>query len=189
MLFVAYLLNHLSNPAFNHETPTFAATGQRPDISNLLHFKWWDDVYYLDPESSFPSKSKEKAGKWVGVAEHKGDAMTYWILTADTDRVIPRSVVRLRTDEDPNLRADDACWLREVLSEQGESGELFHDPEHPPIPDLDDYVPVFNPDDLVGRTFLRKGEDDLMYRAEVIKRLNDEEAANHQKIKYLVKIW
>ena len=94
LLFVGYLLNWLSYPGLNHETPLLAATGQRPDISNLLNYSWWEDVYYLESEAKFPSESREKEGKWVGVAEHKGDNMTYWILTNDTDQVIPRSVIQ-----------------------------------------------------------------------------------------------
>ena len=74
--------------------------------------------------------------------------------------------------------------------EESDEGErhVLHDDDDP-VPNLDDYVPVFNPDDLVGKSFLRKGEeDDLMYRAHVIQKLHDKDAANHHQIKYRVKV-
>jgi hypothetical protein len=42
--------------------------------------------------------SKEKAGYWLGVAQNVGDALTYHILTDDTQMVIQRSVLRSRKD-------------------------------------------------------------------------------------------
>ena len=42
----------------------------------------------------YPSKSPEKIGHFVGIAEHCGDMLTYLILTKDTLRVISRLVVR-----------------------------------------------------------------------------------------------
>jgi len=50
-------------------------------------------VYYLDAEIPFPS-SKEKAGRFVGIAENVGDAMTFWIWTEDTGKLIARSLIR-----------------------------------------------------------------------------------------------
>ena len=103
-----------------------------------------------------------------------------------------RSVIRKRTDEDPNLRADDAAWLREQLEERNVGKEFVkgsNDSEVPDVPNMDDYVPVFNPDELVGKTFLWKGEaDDLTYRAKVVAQLNDKDAQDHQRIKYRIKV-
>jgi hypothetical protein len=53
----------------------------------------------LDAEIPFPA-SKEKPGRFVGVAENVGDAMTFWVLTEDTEQLIARSVIR--SAEDPN---------------------------------------------------------------------------------------
>jgi hypothetical protein len=59
--------------------------------------------------------SKEKAGYWLGVAQNVGDALTYHILTDDTQMVIQRSVIRSRKDRpatnkrihfNPNLDPD-----------------------------------------------------------------------------------
>ena len=57
-------------------TPFQARFGRTPDISDLLAFRFWEQVYYLDPEESFPN-SKEKKGYWVGTTENIGDALTY----------------------------------------------------------------------------------------------------------------
>jgi hypothetical protein len=68
-----------------------------PDISALLSFHFYEPVYYLDIEEPTPY-SKEKAAYWLGVAHNVGDALTYHILTDDTQQVIQRSVVRSRND-------------------------------------------------------------------------------------------
>jgi hypothetical protein len=95
---VAHLLNHLAQPDLNWRTSIEACYGITPDISALLLFAFYERVYYLDAESHFPN-SKEKAGRFVGIAENVGDALTFWILTEDTQQLIARSVVR--TTEDP----------------------------------------------------------------------------------------
>ena len=71
------------------ETPIKRDFGQKPDISSLLQFHWFEPVYYLGDHSdhSYPSSSNEKRGCWVGVAKTKGDDHTYWILTNNTDQV------------------------------------------------------------------------------------------------------
>jgi hypothetical protein len=94
LFYVTYLLNHLAVESLNWRTLLQVAHGQRPDISALLLFRWFEPVYYYNPDhASFPSASREKTGRWVGVAEHKGDALTYWILTEKTHQAIACSVV------------------------------------------------------------------------------------------------
>ena len=79
MCYVAYVLNHVSDPSLNHRQPIFAATGRTGDISALLSFKWMEPVYYKIEDLSFPSESPEGSGYWVGIAEDVGHAMTYKI--------------------------------------------------------------------------------------------------------------
>jgi hypothetical protein len=97
-LYATYVYNLLSVDSLNGQTPTQEACGFIPDVSALLHFRWWEPVYYLDDDRHFPSESKEKLGRWVGAAENISDILTGYILTWDTQRVIPRSVVRSATD-------------------------------------------------------------------------------------------
>jgi hypothetical protein len=105
LFYVVFLMNHLASPALDGLTPIEKATGQRPDISPLLNFHWYEEVLYADEDHSFPSQSREKSGRWVGIAETKGDALTYQILTDDTFQLITRSAVRKKNDpNNPNLR-------------------------------------------------------------------------------------
>ena len=121
-------MNRLATPALNWETPIQRVFGQKPDISSLLQFRWFEPVYYLDEHHhhSYPSKSPEKKGRWVGVAETKGDALTYWILTDDTDQVIARSAVRSALDPDnPNPRADNPPSPGGEDGEPGDTNDIF----------------------------------------------------------------
>jgi len=54
-------------------------------------------VYYLDPDEKFPS-TKYKPARWLGVAHNMGDAMTFRLLSEDTERVIERSAVARAED-------------------------------------------------------------------------------------------
>ena len=100
-------------------------------------------MYYLDAEIPFPN-SKEKAGRFVGIAENVGDALTFWVLTEDTGQLIARSVLRSAEDpRTPNKRLDD----------------LIQD-ENPPLQvvGMKDLVPKvtlpsIDPDKLVGYVF------------------------------------
>jgi hypothetical protein len=107
LLYAVYLLNRLSCDSLGGISAIQAAHNEVPDVSALLNFHWWQQVFYStnDGARGFPSESKELIGWWVGVAESKGDILTYWILTADTHRVIARSAVRPVTVEDPNMRS------------------------------------------------------------------------------------
>ena len=51
-------------------------------------------MYYRKNEHTFPSDLREGHGHFVGFSEHAGHAMTFKILTDDTQRVITRSEVR-----------------------------------------------------------------------------------------------
>jgi hypothetical protein len=84
LLYVCFLLNHVAHAKLQFRTPLEALTGTTPDISPLLRFYWWQNVYYKVDDSDFPSDSLEKLGHFVGIAEHVGHAMTYKILTDDT---------------------------------------------------------------------------------------------------------
>jgi len=78
-------MNHLAIAQLDYCTPIKALSGQTPDISALLSFHFWEPFYHLDPDDDkFSSSTKEKSGRFVGIAESVGGAMTYKILTADT---------------------------------------------------------------------------------------------------------
>jgi hypothetical protein len=82
-------------------------TGSTPDISPLLSFSWWKPVYFKLDDASFPSNLREQRGCFVGINEYVGHAMTYMILTDDTQKIIHRSNVRTALDPlSPNRRVD-----------------------------------------------------------------------------------
>ena len=85
--------NITSDVTLGWATPWSKRRGETPDISAFLQFRFYQRVYYLDTSQPFPS-TKEKLGYWLGVADHVGDKLCFHILTADTHRVIERSVVR-----------------------------------------------------------------------------------------------
>ena len=98
MLYVAYVLNHVSDPTLYDKQPIFVATGQVGDISALLPFHWMEPVYYRTHDATFPSQPTETLGYWVGIAEHVGHAMTYKIWNKNTGKILDRSNVRTATD-------------------------------------------------------------------------------------------
>jgi hypothetical protein len=102
-----------------------------------------------------PSDSKDGLGYIVGISEHCGNALTYKVLTADTGHVIYRSLLPPATPDDANICA--SMFAGEPIT-QNEVVKSRH--ELPPS-DTGEYKPattlspspVFNPQDLLGRSF------------------------------------
>ena len=88
LLYVCFILNCTVCGAIGNRVPYTVMTGRTSDISPLLYFYFWEPVYYKEDDTSFPSTSPEKRGRFVGIAEHVGHAMTFKILTYDTNKVI-----------------------------------------------------------------------------------------------------
>ena len=101
--YICVVLNHLASPTLQGICPVQALQGTTPDVSFMLHFSFYEPVYYRidssEPDLNFPSSSNEKKGYWVGFADNQGDSLTWRILTEDTHKIIIRSGVRsaLRT--------------------------------------------------------------------------------------------
>jgi len=87
LLYVCFLLNHTYCASINC-VPLQRATGSTVDISPLLRFHFWEQVYYKVDDSDFPSESCEALGHMVGIAENVGHAMTYKVITVDTQKII-----------------------------------------------------------------------------------------------------
>jgi hypothetical protein len=82
-------------------------TGNTVDISVLLHFHFWEKVYYKAiGKSTFPLYSTEEFGNIDGISEHCGHALTLKILTDDTNVIIFQSIVCPCTTADCNLCAE-----------------------------------------------------------------------------------
>ena len=198
LLYTVFLHNHLSHPSLDGKTPLHVALGSKPDISCLLTYHWWQPVYYLDDDGGFPSESREKRGRWVGVAENIGDTLTYYILTDDTQQVIARSVLRPVTNKDKNLRADNPSHIDGELDSPDSSDiDLSHNSDSPSF-QLQSFtqesgqpvmvLPRFSPEELMKRTFIYPTDDGQKLRAKIIQKINDADADNHQNIKFLCQV-
>ena len=110
-LFAVHLCctHHLASPTLQGICPAQALQGTTPDASFMLHFSFYEPVYYRidssEPDLNFPSSSNEKKGYWVGFADNQGDSFTWRILTEDTQKIIIHSGVRsaLRTTTNQRL--------------------------------------------------------------------------------------
>ena len=96
----AFLLNHTSSSQLDGKVPLQILTGITQDISALLRFHWHEKGCCCVDESSFASEMAEACGHFVGFLENVGHALTFAILTKDTNKIICRSEVR--TAEDTN---------------------------------------------------------------------------------------
>jgi hypothetical protein len=116
-------------------------------------------------EPSFPSESKEALGPVVGISEHCGNALTYKVLSSESDVLIYCSLLRPATSGDGNVRAcmsggeshiphgplKDRSNLDKSKPASTHTDEISADPTPSPI---------FNPEDLIGRTFLLDEQED-----------------------------
>ena len=82
LLYLVYLLNHTAVESLSWRTPIETCFGHTPDISSLLQFMFYELLYFLDQDACFP-ETGEHLGRFVGIAENHGDALTYWILTQE----------------------------------------------------------------------------------------------------------
>jgi len=147
-----------------------------------LQFHFWEPVYFatsdvLSYNSSprFPSESLEGKGHFVSFADNVRDALTYKILTKDTNKVIYRLSVRsaLTTDQ-RNLRLDPAEGEPKVIEiVKSPKRQAIREPDDPLLPLGQSAGPLgfgknIVPDDLLNRTFLTEPQDDgQRYRAKV----------------------
>jgi hypothetical protein len=176
LMYVCFVLNNTFS-AVIQSTPLCQAYGTDIDISPMLYFLFYEPVYYLVDETTFPSESKELCGRWVGVSENVGHFMTYKILTDDTRQIIHRSNIRSAADPSArNLRLDplndalpEVIWSQCKASPALAHGENFslHSMEptdaHPytestpdpsECPSTGNDMVIVNPQELLGRTFL-----------------------------------
>ena len=107
--YICVVLNHLASPTLQGICPVQALQGTTPDVSFMLHFSFYEPVYYRidysEPDLNFPSSSNEKKGYWVSFADNQGDSFTWRILTEDTQKIIIRSGIHsaLRTTTNQRL--------------------------------------------------------------------------------------
>jgi hypothetical protein len=134
-------------------------------------------------ESSFPSESKEALGHVVGISEHCGHALTYKVLSSESDFIIYRSLLRPETPDNANVRACISGGesptqfgpLKDRSSKDHKS-TLASTPTDE-INAESPLSPIFNPEDLIGRTFLMdEQEDGQKFRGRIVELIEDHES-------------
>ena len=177
LLYVACILNHTAVASLHWRTPMEVMTGSTPDISSILLYEFWEPVYYKIDDNDFPSESTEKLGRFVGIADHVGHALTFKVLTDDTQKVIFRSRIRsARKNGERNLHADNDDKPPDVLKSKRD------------YLDGESTMPTIDAIDLIGRTFLMPPEEDgQRFHARVIEAIGakHQDIANHPaKVKF-----
>ena len=74
-------------------------TGKTPDISEWLHFGFYDLVWFHNVEKPSLTDQSRRLGRWLGVSHRIGSDMCYWILT-DSGKVVSCTTVQHVTTED-----------------------------------------------------------------------------------------
>ena len=123
-------------PQLDGRVPEEILTGNTPDISDVIHYDWYEVVYYHDP-GNFPEPTR-KLGRWLGPSHGVGQALCYWILT-NKATIISRSTVQpLSPNEklDPVVQANIEQLNSEIKLKIGDGLEddLISDQEF----DMDD---------------------------------------------------
>ena len=118
--------------------------------SILLLYTFYQPVFYATHNQSYPSASEERAARWVGFGEHVGDALTHKLLDDATKEILYRSAVRPSDSTHPNK-----C----LVSDGGESSQtpkpiIFVRSGQDDSQSATKPMVEYNPDDLIGRTFL-----------------------------------
>jgi hypothetical protein len=186
LMYVCFVLNFTASASLNWRTPMEILTGSTPDISPLLSFRWWEPVFFKLDDASFPSDSRERRWRFVGISEHVGHAMTYMILTDDTQKIIPWSNVQTALDPlslnkqvDPPSGEDyqppPIIKLRskesdEVMDENGELQTRFYQ------------LPLVDTSDLIGRTFLTELDNGQKHRARIVAAIEDHDANTEKNL-------
>ena len=184
--------------------------GTTPDVSFLLHFSFYEPVYYRidssEPDLNFPSSSNEKKGYWVGLADNQGDSFTWRILTEDTQKIIIRSGVRsaLRTTTNQRLASpsgEGTTLPFPIPYPQQSTNSLPLDPLDASTPNFEQFVtsqsgevednPIHMANigipNLLCRSFLLPPEDNgECHMAKIID--IDDHGQPHEDIKFRLKI-
>ena len=143
-------------------------------------------------DQNFPSESEERAGYWVGLGEHYGDAMTCKLLDHDTQKIIYRSAVRPKKSFTPNHRlaphGGEVSASSDLSEDKISSGSPLGSPEGSSLkqktptvfirsrdeenPSGSKPMPAFDTSDLIGRTFLLPPEENQeRHRAKVTRQV------------------
>ena len=172
MLYVVMLLNFTATQSIGWITPHQAFFGTTPDISALLQFTFYQPVYFSDKEA-FPD-SDERLGHWIGVAENKGDTLTYWIL-AENNQVLARSLAHPVEGFEQNIRCKETGEtsdksVAEIEGSQNSkiSLDLLSDLVNSPTPEFD-ATEVNGLNEHIGFEFVRNYSRKVPTKVKVVE--------------------
>lgn len=173
----------------------FMLTGVKTNISAILNVHpFCTEICHpiakkLDCNSSpsFPSDTVKAKGRMVGFGESVvGNALTFKILTDDTQKIICRSCIHPANDsKDPNKHLmpeeENKPVIEVVKSPHGDGTSV------PPKAMM-----IIDPDDLIDRTHLAELDDSgQCFHAKIMQKIIDNEEAMDKdptKVKFLVKV-
>ena len=187
LMHVCYVLNHLASAALDWTPPLQALTGQTQDTSALFVCSFYEPIYYNPHTGGFPSSSNEEMGHWVGVATHVGDALTFKVLTP-AKKLIYRSAIRSALD--PTVRHRRLAPFGGEHATNHAGDKVFvrsnFDTTKLDDPNVATRLPTIDPEDLIGRTFLKETENDgQRFRARIVRAIIDKENEVKKDPKYI----
>ena len=120
----------------------------------------------------------------MGISKNVGHGMNFYILNTTTNKVISRSNVRAAGEPtSPNLRIDPLTEPKVVTSLHPPSNYFKDNEEAPAVTEEEspndcasshkNKMPILDPNDLEGRTFLISQEDGQRLRARIFKATDD----------------
>ena len=155
---MCYILNHISPASLGGQVPLQVLYDVTPDISIILLYTFYQPVFYATHDQHFPSDSEERAGFWVGFAEHCGDSLNHMVLDAETLKIILKRLVDAGGEEDHQSHSKPTKHPSPVpeqeKSAQSDTPTVYIKSRHDDSPSSSKHLPEFNPDDLVRRTIL-----------------------------------
>ena len=174
LTFVCQLMNCMAVESLAWHAPLHVLTGQKPDISPFIQYRFWEDVYFRNYYASNTLAAEDETAGWfVGIAENVGHSLTFKVLSKETMQMYTCSSLR-RATSGRNERADERARL--ALAARGydlrglpikfddDGNQLTLDQ---PLFTFGDTAcesmgkprPAFDPTSLIGRTFLKPTDD------------------------------
>ena len=165
MEYVAFIVNRSARRTLGWRTPYEALCGQTSDISILLHFEFWEQCLIQDKGTGFPSNSNEILVRFVGFALNVGHSITFKVYNESTHSVLYRSCVKkIKGPLDINRKLAPPDSKPEDDDDQPKTDLIMFGSDVQGAK-----YTGFNPEDLIGRSFLMDPEaDGTISRAKIV---------------------
>jgi hypothetical protein len=150
LTYILFVMNLTTTKSLGWSISLQLLTGNTVDISILLRFPFWHKVYAQREDATYPSTTSKQLCYMVGFADNVGHALTYKLLTVDTQKIIYHSSIRSAKDPSTaNVCA--APVYRESLKQHIKSKyDKLHE-----VSTLTDELPI----DVKGRSITIPQED------------------------------